>query len=283
MTFIIGDTIKAGAQQLRAGGVADWQRDAGTLLAHLLSRDRAFLIAHADDELDEEQLAAFQALIERRSGGEPMQYITGHQEFYKLDFEVSRSVLIPRPETELIVETALALLRDDAAPLIADIGTGSGCLAISLLHERPTARAVAIDVSPAALLIAQRNSARHDVADRLDLLGADALTAVNGAECFDLIVSNPPYVGEDELNGLQREVTHEPRTALAAGADGLSIIRRLLSETPPLLRSGGHFVFEIGFGQSDVVEQLIDLRVWEFKEKRADLQEIPRVFVLQKK
>jgi release factor glutamine methyltransferase len=283
MTFSVGDSIKAGAQQLRAGGVAEWQRDAATLLAHLLARDRTFVIAHAGDELNEEQLAAFQSLIERRSGGEPLQYITGHQEFYRLDFEVSRAVLIPRPETELIVETALELLREDPAPLIADIGTGSGCLAISLLHERPTARALAIDVSPAALRIAQRNSARHDVADRLDLLGADALTAINGARCFDLIVSNPPYVSEDEMNGLQREVTHEPRTALAAGADGLSIIRRLLSETAPLLRPGGHFVFEIGFGQSDAVQQLIDPRVWEFKEKRADLQEIPRVFVLQKK
>jgi release factor glutamine methyltransferase len=283
MTSSIGDTIKEGAQQLRAGGVAEWQRDAGTLMSHLLSRDRTFLIAHAADTLNEEQLKAFQTLIERRSGGEPLQYITGHQEFYKLDFEVSPAVLIPRPETELIVETALELLRDNREPLIADIGTGSGCLAISLLHERATARAVAIDVSPAALRIAKRNAVRHHVADRLDLLGADALSAVNATGCFDLIVSNPPYVSEDEMYSLQREVAHEPRTALVAGTDGLSIIRRLLNETSPLLRSGGHFVFEIGFGQSDAVQQLIDRRVWELKNIRADLQEIPRVFVLQRK
>ncbi|MDX6383767.1 MAG: release factor glutamine methyltransferase [Blastocatellia bacterium] len=283
MTSSIGDTIKEGAQQLRAGGVAEWQRDAGTLMSHLLSRDRTFLIAHAADTLNEEQLKAFQTLIERRSGGEPLQYITGHQEFYKLDFEVFPAVLIPRPETELIVETALELLRDNREPLIADIGTGSGCLAISLLHERATARAVAIDVSPAALRIAKRNAVRHHVADRLDLLGADALSAVNATGCFDLIVSNPPYVSEDEMYSLQREVAHEPRTALVAGTDGLSIIRRLLNETSPLLRSGGHFVFEIGFGQSDAVQQLIDRRVWELKNIRADLQEIPRVFVLQRK
>lgn len=278
----IQDTLKAGAEQLRAGGVAEWQRDAGTLMAHLLSRDRAFVIAHAADPIKDEQLKAFQTLIERRAGGEPLQYLTGHQEFYRLDFEVSRAVLIPRPETELIVETALELLRDNPAPLIADVGTGSGCLAISLLHEKPIARAVAIDVSPAALRIAKRNAARHHVAARLDLLGADALTAVSAAGCFDLIISNPPYVSEDEMRQLQREVTHEPRTALAAGPDGLSIIRRLLREASPLLRSGGHFVFEIGFGQSDAVKQLLDPRIWECKEIRADLQKIPRVFVLQR-
>lgn len=286
MTLSIGDTIKAGAQQLRAGGVAEWQRDASTLLAHLLSRDRTFVIAHAGDALNEEQLAAFQSLIERRSGGEPLQYITGHQEFYKLDFEVSRAVLIPRPETELIVETALQLMCEDPAPLIADIGTGSGCLAISLLHERPTAWALAIDVSPAALRIAQRNSARHDVADRLDLLGSNTLSALDATQVewrFDLIVSNPPYVSEDEMKTLQREVNYEPRTALAAGADGLSIIRRLLDEARPFLRSGGHLVFEIGFGQSEAIEQLIDGRVWNLIEKCEDLQGIPRTFVLQKK
>ncbi|HMJ26132.1 MAG TPA: peptide chain release factor N(5)-glutamine methyltransferase [Pyrinomonadaceae bacterium] len=286
MTFSIADAIKEGAQQLRAAGVAEGQRDAALLLAHLLDRDRTFIIAHAGDALNHEQFEFFQSLIERRAVGEPLQYITGHQEFFKLDFEVTPAVLIPRPETELIVETALELLPDDRAARIADIGTGSGCLAISLLHERPAARAVAIDVSPAALRIAQRNANRHGVADRLDLLGSDTLSALDAAQVewrFDLIVSNPPYVSEDEMKTLQREVNHEPRTALAAGADGLSIIRRLLHEARPFLRSGGHLVFEIGFGQSGAVEQLIDPRVWKLLEIRKDLQGIPRTFVLQKK
>ena len=286
MTFSIADAIKEGAQQLRAGGVTEWQRDAASLLAHLLDRDRTFVIAHAGDALNDEQFEFFQSLIERRAVGEPLQYITGHQEFFKLDFEVTPAVLIPRPETELIVETALELLQDDPEPRIADIGTGSGCLAISLLHEHPAARAVAIDVSPAALRIAQRNANRHGVADRLDLLGSDTLSALDAAQVewrFDLIVSNPPYVSEDEMKTLQREVNHEPRTALAAGADGLSIIRRLLHEARPFLRSGGHLVFEIGFGQSGAVEQLIDPRVWKLLEIRKDLQGIPRTFVLQKK
>jgi release factor glutamine methyltransferase len=286
MTFSIADAIKKGAQQLRAGGVTEWQRDAASLLAHLLDRDRTFIIAHAGDALNDEQFEFFQSLIERRAAGEPLQYITGHQEFFKLDFEVTPAVLIPRPETELIVETALELLPDDRAARIADIGTGSGCLAISLLHEHPAGRAVAIDVSPAALRIAQRNADRHGVADRLDLLGSDTLSALDAAQVewrFDLVVSNPPYVSEDEMKTLQREVNHEPRTALAAGADGLSIIRRLLHEAPPFLRSGGHLVFEIGFGQSEAIEQLIDRHVWNLIERREDLQRIPRTFVLQKK
>jgi release factor glutamine methyltransferase len=279
----IENAIKAGAQRLREGGVAEWRRDAGSLLAHALGRDRTFIIAHAGDALNEEQFESYQSLIERRAGGEPLQYITGHQQFFKLDFLVTPAVLIPRPETELIVETALELLPDDRAARIADIGTGSGCLAISLLHERPATRAVAIDVSPAALRIAQRNAARHGVAARLDLLGSDILTALNTEERFDLIVSNPPYVSEDEMKTLQREVSHEPRMALAAGADGLSIIRRLLHEARPFLRSGGHLVFEIGFGQSEAIEQLIDRHVWNLLERCEDLQGIPRTFVLQKK
>jgi release factor glutamine methyltransferase len=283
MTFSIADAIKEGAQQLRAGGVTEWQRDAASLLAHLLDRDRTFIIAHAGDALNDEQFEFFQSLLERRAAGEPLQYITGHQEFFKLDFEVTPAVLIPRPETELIVETALELLQDDPEPRIADIGTGSGCLAISLLHEHPAARAVAIDVSPAALRIAQRNADRHGVADRLKLLASDALTAVDAEGFFDLIISNPPYVSDAEMNTLQREVNQEPRSALVGGPDGLSIIRRLLDETRPLLRRGGHLVFEIGFGQSGAVEQLIDPRVWKLLEIRKDLQGIPRTFVLQKK
>src|SRR2546421_4376238 len=159
-----------GAQRLSEGAVAEPRREAGSLLAPALGRDRSFVIAHAVDALNDDECQAFRSLIARRAGGEPLQYITGHQEFFKLDFEVSPAVLIPRPETELIVETTLELLRDDPEPLFADIGTGSGCIAISILHELPKARAVATDVSAAALRVAQRNSERHGVADRLTLL-----------------------------------------------------------------------------------------------------------------
>lgn len=283
MTVSIESAIQEGAEKLRAGTVTEARREAGSLLAHVLERDRAFVIAHAGDSLADAQYHDFRRLISRRTRGEPLQYITGHREFFKLDFEVSPDVLIPRPETELIVEAALELCKDDAASFIADIGTGSGCIAISVLHELPAAEAVATDISRAALNLAQRNAERHRVLGRLTLVESDCFSAVHVAEPFSLITSNPPYVSDDELRRVQREVTFEPRAALAGGPDGLAIIRRLLVEARPFLRSGGHLVFEIGFGQSDAVEQLIDLRVWKLLEIRKDLQGTPRTFVLQKK
>ena len=191
-------------------------------------------------------------------------------------------MLIPRPETELIVEIGLKLLPGTPAPLIADIGTGSGCLAISLLHELADARAIATDISGAALRLARRNADRHGVTDRLMLIESDCFSSLEQGKRFSLIVSNPPYVGEDDLKNLPREVRdYEPRTALVSGADGLSSIRRLLSEGPSFLCSGG--VFEIGFGQSEAVKQLIDSRVWRLLEICSDLQNIPRTVVLEGK
>ena len=272
-----------GAQRLSEGAVAEPRREAGSLLAHALGRDRSFVIAHAADALNDDECEAFRSLTARRAGGEPLQYITGQQEFFKLDFEVTPAVLIPRPETELIIETALELLRDDPEPYLADIGTGSGCIAISILHELSAARAVATDVSTAALQVTQRNAERHGVADRLAVFESDCFSALDATGSFSLIASNPPYISDDEMKNLQREVNYEPHAALAGGPDGLSVIRRLLLEAPPFLRPGGYFVFEIGFGQSEAVEQLIDRRVWELVEIRTDLQKIPRTFVLQVK
>jgi len=272
-----------GAQRLSEAAVVEPRREAGSLLAHVLGRDRSFVIAHADDALPVEAFDAFRSLTERRAGGEPLQYLIGHQEFFKLDFEVTPAVLIPRPETELIIEAALELLRDDPEPHLADIGTGSGSIAISILHELSASRALATDVSTAALQVAQRNAERHGVAHRLALRESDCFSALQASGSFSLIASNPPYISDDELGKLQREVNYEPRAALAGGPDGLSIIRRLLLEARPFLRSGGFLVFEIGFGQSEAVEQLIDRRVWKLLEIRADLQKIPRTFILQGK
>ena len=279
--FSIANTVVEGAQRLGEAAVTEARRDAVSLLAHVLGRSRSFLIAHANNTVTEEELRAFRSVIERRADGEPVQYITGHQEFFKLDFEVTPAVLIPRPETEFIVEIALELMRDDSKPMFADIGTGSGCIAISMLHEMGAARAVATDVSVAALAVAQRNAERHRVADRLELLESDCFSAMDAIGAFSLIASNPPYVANDEFKDLQTEVRYEPRAALAGGPDGLSVIRRLLVQARPFLRSGGHFVFEVGFGQSEAVEQVIDPRVWKVLEIRRDLQQIPRTFVLQ--
>ena len=279
----IGGAIREGAQRLAAAGVIEPRREAGSVLAHVLGRDRSFIIAHADDPLTAEQREALQMLIERRTVGEPLQYIIGQQEFFKLDFEVTPDVLIPRPETELIVETSLELLKTDPKPYFADIGTGSGCIAISILHELPEAHALATDFSRAALRVALRNAERHHVSDRLALFESDCFSDLDANESFTLITSNPPYVSADELKSIQREVRFEPRAALAAGSDGLSVIRRLLSEARPFLRGGGYLVFEIGFGQSEAVEQLVDRGVWKLLEIRKDLQDTPRTFVLQGK
>ena len=284
MNISIGNAIMQGAQSLREGGVAEARRESGSLLAHAIGRDRTFVVTHANDSLGGEALVTFRTLVARRAAGEPLQYITGHQAFFKLDFEVTPDVLIPRPETESIVVTALDLLQEDPEPFIADIGTGSGCVVISLLHELRDACAVATDISAAAIRVARRNAERHGVANRLTLIESDCFSALDHGSRFSLIASNPPYVAASELGNLPCEVRdYEPRAALASGPDGLSVIRRLLREAPTFLRSGSYFIFEIGFGQSEAVEQLIDSRVWQLLEIRKDLQSIARTVVLQKK
>lgn len=252
-------------------------------MSYTLGQDLAFIIAHSDHVLAEEDLALFRASVARRAKGEPAQYITGRQEFFGLAFEVTPDVLIPRPETEIVVEAALDVLLDEPARIV-DIGTGSGCIVVSLLDQLPDARAVATDTSLDALLIARRNAARHGVVDRLTLIQADGFSAFPSRPVVSLIVSNPPYVPESDIEGLQREVReHEPLRALVSGADGLGHIRDQLREAPARLRHDGHFIFEIGFGQREAVEKLIDLNVWKVIQVRNDLQNIARTFVLQKK
>jgi release factor glutamine methyltransferase len=284
MSNSINSAITEGAQTLAAAGVNDARREAASLMGCALKRDRTFVIAHAEDELSEDRLQRFRELLARRAQREPLQYLTGRQEFFNLDFEVTPDVLIPRPETEIIVEAGLELARGDQAPFIAEIGTGSGCVVISLLHELPDARALATDLSLSALRVAQRNAKRHNVIDRLNLVQADGFAPGQDGVQFSLIVSNPPYVTESEFAGLQPEVRdHEPRMALVSGADGLSHIRVLLREAPAHLRQDGYFIFEIGFEQRVAVERLIDHALWNVIEVRKDLEGIPRTFVLQKK
>jgi release factor glutamine methyltransferase len=283
MSLAIGSSVTSGAQLLGAAGVNQARMEAASLLALVLNQDRTFVITHTHDELTQAQIERFQSLLNRRAQGEPLQYITGRQHFFRLEFEVTPDVLIPRPETELIVEAGLELLLGSDRPSIADIGTGSGCIAISLLNELPDARAVATDVCPPALVVAERNARWHGVADRLMLIESDCFSAPQSVGPFNLIASNPPYIADHEIESLQREVLREPHNALFAGEDGLEVIRRLLREAPAHLWSGGHFVFEIGFGQSEAIQGFIDADVWQLREIRADLQRIPRTVVLRKK
>ncbi len=284
----IAEAILQGTNRLRKADVAEARREAGSLLGYVLGRDRTFIISHAEDAISSDQADVFARLIEDRAKGKPLQYITGHQEFFSLDFEVTPAVLIPRPETELMVETALRLLSNvETGSLICDVGTGSGCVAVTLLHERQNARGVAIDISAEAIEVAKRNAAKHNVGDRLEVLISDCFAEVKQGEMFDLIVSNPPYIPASDLEGLQREVRdYEPHLALEAGADGLSIIRRLLADVEGYLKPGGYFLFEIGFDQSGEVENLIAPMVstgsWKLLDIYSDLQGIPRTVALQK-
>ena len=287
MPTSIAETILQGAHRLRKAGVPEARRQAGSLLGYVLGRDRSFILTHAEDALGEEQAERFCECLERRAQGEPLQYITGNQEFFGLDFEVTRDVLIPRPETELLIETALKLFAGPAdSPFICDVGTGSGCIVITLMQQLKEARAVAVDISPGALGVARRNAERHSVAERIDFVLSDcfaALTLRESRASFDLIVSNPPYVEEGAMADLQREVRDfEPRNALAAGADGLEVIRRLLVEGSSFLKPGGYFLFEIGFNQAVAVEQLLDPKIWKLRDIHKDLQGLPRTVALQR-
>ncbi|HEX8179346.1 MAG TPA: peptide chain release factor N(5)-glutamine methyltransferase [Pyrinomonadaceae bacterium] len=279
----IAQALAAATAALRARQVADARRDAVALLMHTLACDRAFLLTHDAELVAPAALAQFHRAVERRAGGEPLQYITGEQEFYGLVFEVTPDVLIPRPETELLVEVALALLRETRAPQLCDVGTGSGCIPVALLHERADAHACGLDISPAALAVAARNAARHGVAERLRLVASDCFGALERARArFTMILSNPPYIAAADLAGLQREVRDfEPRVALTPGGDGLSVIRRLIADAPRFLLPGGHLLFEIGFQQHEAVTQLIEPHVWTLLDIHKDLQGIPRTVALR--
>ena len=283
MDVSIATAIKEAAEKLGAHGVDQPRLEAALLLGQTLGCTRAFLIAHDDQSLSPEQAQVFAGFISRRASGEPLQYITGHQEFFKLDFAVTPDVLIPRPETELIVEAALDLFPRDADFSFADVGTGSGCIAISILYERPEARATAIDQSEAALRVAAQNANQHRVIDRMQMVQADLFPEPSHHESFDLIVSNPPYVPDAILRDLQREVQREPRSALAAGADGLDVIRRLLAKASGNLHDGGYLIFEFGINQEKQIAELVTGHVWKVVEVKRDLQQIPRTIILRKR
>ena len=279
----IADALREASQVLQGASVPEARREAGSLLSFVIAKDRTFLISHGDDQIDESSLKRFQAAVERRAAGEPLQYITGVQDFFGREFRVTPDVLIPRPETELLVEAALEVVGP--APFICDVGTGSGCIAVTLLCEISEARMVAVDKSPAALEVAKLNAGKFSVEDRVVFLVSDCFESLDSREDqFDLIASNPPYIPAEVLAGLQREVRdHEPLVALSPGPDGLSLIRRLLLDAPPFLKQNGYLIMEIGFDQGEQVQSLVDAGVWHLVELRPDLQGIPRIVVLQKR
>lgn len=279
----IAEALTKATRVLNNAGVVEARREAGSLLSFIIGKDRTFLISHAEDGVSDDALRRFQEGVERRAKGEPLQYITGLQDFFGREFRVTPDVLIPRPETELLVEAAIESV--DSGPFICDVGTGSGCIAVTLLCELGNARAVAVDKSAAALEIARLNARNHSVLDRIEFAVSDCFDALEPNRYqFDVVVSNPPYVPAEAMAGLQREVRdHEPLIALSPGPDGLSVIRRLMLEAPAFLKDEGQLIMEIGFDQSEAVRSLVDNNVWELRDIKPDLQNIPRIVILQNK
>jgi release factor glutamine methyltransferase len=264
--------VRAGLQP------ADAAIDADVLARHALGWDRAALLTHGREAPPPSFVNVFDALVARRAAREPVALIMGVREFWGLDFEVTRDVLIPRPETEFIVEEALAAF-DSPPRRIVDVGTGTGCLAIALSREYPEARVVATDISPSALGVARRNAIRHGAIERVSFVRTSFLTGVGRG--IDLIVSNPPYVPDNAAPAMPIEVVgHEPHTALFGGHDGLSALREIIRDSAAHLTRDGRLILEFGYGQEGAVAALATQTGWSVMKVREDLQGIPRVMVL---
>lgn len=297
--MLLKDALASAIQRFTAAHVGSPRLNAETLLMFTMGCDRAYLYAHPERQLTADEQARYEEAISQRASGVPAQYITGHQEFWGMDFIISPAVLIPRPETEHVIETVLRLGRDEprgggrprlsgraepgslsSHPRIVDAGTGTGCIAVSLAKELPQAEIHATDISPAALEIAHANAARHQLGNRIRFHETDLLQGLEPAT-FDFVVSNPPYVGESEEDQVQLEVRKfEPRNAVFAGPTGVEVIERLIPQARDALKSGGWLVIEISGTIAAGVKSLLD--GWNEVQITNDLQGIPRVAAARK-
>ncbi len=265
--------------RLTAAEVGSPRMNAEVLLMFTLVCDRAYLYAHPERELSADEQARYDAVISERATHKPTQYITGHQEFWGLDFIVSPAVLIPRPETEHVIETVLELAKEYLRPRIVDVGTGSGCIAIALAKELPRAEIEGVDISGEAIEIARANAVRLEC-EHVQFRVNDLLAGFPEAS-YDFVVSNPPYVGEDEPDKVQRQVReYEPKMAVFAGPKGMDVYRRLIPQAQRVLKPGGWLVMEIGFSIEEKVRAL--LTCWSEVQVTPDLQGIPRVIAARK-
>lgn len=302
-TLDIRGALKQGIGQLRDAQVPSYTFAAELLLLHVLGRDRTWVYSHPEEEIVAPVAEQYSALIRRRAAGEPTQHLTGKQEFWGLEFRVTPDVLIPRPETEHVIEVTLDRLAvrelragrpqktDGAGLLMADIGTGSGCIAIALAKELPAAVFVATDISGAALAVARCNAARHNLADRIEFLECSLLNGLLVSPLanryspllFDLIVSNPPYIGLRETSTLMREVReHEPEIALYGGEEGYELYADLIAQSAKSLKPGGILVLELGHNSLLAVQPLLDASIWTNISVTNDLAGIPRVLAAEK-
>lgn len=285
----VRESLRDAIAQLERERVPSAALAAELLLMHALGRDRAWMYAHPEQNLDAETRETYFSLVARRASGVPTQHLTGHQEFWGLDFEVTPEVLIPRPETEHAIEVALERLRARAEARrsrdfhVVDVGTGSGCIAVALAHELPAARIAATDVSAAALEVARRNAQRHGVDARIDFIECNLLDTVRQRpgvrqRSFDLVVSNPPYIGRLEAATLPREVReHEPGLALFAGETGTELYAPLIGQAAEVLKPGGFLVLELGHDSAEYVTRALNAPEWSNLSIAGDLAGISRV------
>ena len=298
----IRTALKEGISQLRNADVRSFTLAAELLLVHALGRNRTWLYAHPEEAVSDDEARRFFALLARRAAGEPTQHLTGKQEFWGLEFEVTPDVLIPRPETEHAIEVALDRLAlrelragrpqktEGTGLQIADIGTGSRCIAVALAKELPAAHFYATDISPAALAVAQRNAKRYSVADRIQFVESNLLEAFhsppatrNSPVWFDLIASNPPYVGRREAASLPREVRdHEPASALYGGEEGYELYAELIAQSRRHLKPDGILVLELGHNSLPAVGPLVEAPEWINVGVTDDLAGIPRVLAAER-
>jgi len=271
----LANALAAAADRLASSGIPEPRREASSLIANAIDRDRVFLIAHPEYVLTEREAAAVDEFITRRSAREPFQYIVGRQEFYALDFLVNSSVLIPRPETELLVDLALARIAVDAVARVADLGTGSGAIALAIAKERARASLIATDASNAALEVARRNATRNRIAT-VEFREGDWLAPLAG-DTFDLIASNPPYIADGDPHLGEGDLRFEPPTALSSGAEGLDAIRRIVGDAPAHLEAGGWLLLEHGWDQGEAVRALLQAAGFIDVETVQDLEGRDRV------
>lgn len=280
------DVLRWTTEYFKKKGIETPRLDAEVLIAHALGTDRLGLYLNYDSPLNDEERRRIREYIKRRASREPVHYITGKREFWSLEFNVTPSVLIPRPETEILVEAALNCIVSRSYRRVVDVGTGSGAIAVALAHELPSLNVIATDISLEALLLARYNATRHGVKDRIDFVTMDLLEGFGKRARFDMIVSNPPYLSDVEFKNLPPEIrSYEPaRALLGGGPDGLDTVRRLLQQAVPFLKPGGMLCFEIGAGQLDkVLNYAASIKEFTGSTVLEDYLGIPRVVCLEKR
>lgn len=279
--WTIGRLLQWSEGFFREKGIETPRLDAEVLLAHVLEKPRIYLYVHYDQPLDPEELAAYRGFVRRRAAREPVAYLVGEREFMGLTFAVSPAVLVPQPDTEALVSEVQKRLLRKSGVRIADVGTGSGAIALSLLHALPDLTAAAVDVSAAALKVARENADRFGLTDRVMFYEGDLLAPLLG-QTFDAVLSNPPYIPRGDIAALPPEVQAEPRLALDGGADGLDFYRRLVREAAAFLCPGGFLAVEAGQGEAVVISELARTNGWIEVEITKDLAGIDRVVTMRR-